>query len=339
MDNSRLANFVFKKTDNQNIIDAFYKANRYIQRHRKIMCSISGGADSDIMLDLLTTLDDEGKIIYVFFDTGLETQATKRHIKELENKYKIKILPIKASKPIPVTCKEYGQPFLSKQVSEWISRLQRHNFKWEDRPLDELKKEYPNCIAALRWWCNDWELSKTGQQSRYNIAYNTYLKEFMILNPPTFKISNKCCYYAKKKIGVDFAENNDFDLSCTGIRKAEGGARAGAYTSCFTPKPQGIDQYRPVFWFDKFTKLEYKQKFEIKHSDCYEIWGLERTGCPACPFGLNFEYELECLKIYEPQLYLAANNIFGDSYEYTRKYREFQQRMGEAKDSIQNAQM
>ena len=40
------------------------------------------------------------------------------------------------------------------QVSEWIERLQRHNFQWEDKSFDELYKEYPKCKVALQWWCN-----------------------------------------------------------------------------------------------------------------------------------------------------------------------------------------
>lgn len=30
---------------------------------------------------------------------------------------------------------------------------------------------------------------------------------------------------------------------------------------------------------------------------------------------------------FEPKLYKIVNNIFGDSYEYTRKHREFKERM------------
>lgn len=48
-----------------------------------------------------------------------------------------------------------------------------------------------------------------------------------------------------------------------------------------------------------------------------------RTGCAGCPFGKRFEYELEVMKKYEPMLYRAVVNIFGNSYDYTRKYYEF----------------
>ena len=55
---------------------------------------------------------------------------------------------------------------------------------------------------------------------------------------------------------------------------------------------------------------------------------MDRTGCAGCPFGRDFEKELEIIKKYEPQLYKAVTNIFGDSYEYTRKYRKFKESGG-----------
>lgn len=44
----------------------------------------------------------------MWFDTGLEYEATKRHIKELELKYGIEIEPYKADVPIPISCNRYG---------------------------------------------------------------------------------------------------------------------------------------------------------------------------------------------------------------------------------------
>lgn len=308
--------------------DAIFKANMHIKKAKKVVCSVSGGSDSDIMLDLLYELDDEKKITYIWFDTGLEYEATKRHLTDLEDKYGIKIKKLKAKSPIPITVRKHGEPFLSKQVSEMISRLQRHNFKWEDKPFNELLKEYPKCKAALRWWCNEW-----GEKSKFNIAYNTWLKEFMIENPPDFPISNKCCYFAKKAVANGFISSSEFDLNCVGVRKAEGGARSAAYKNCFTPKTADkVAQYRPLFWFDKEAKDTYKKCRCIKYSDCYEVWGLVGTGCAACPFGKNLDFELACIKQYEPKLYKAVLKIFGKSYEYTRKYKEFQKEIQTRKD-------
>lgn len=50
---------------------------------------------------------------------------------------------------------------------------------------------------------------------------------------------------------------------------------------------------------------------------------MKRTGCAGCPYGRDFEFELEVVKQHETKLYKAVTNVFKDSYEYTRKYREF----------------
>lgn len=70
-------------------------------------------------------------------------------------------------------------------------------------------------------------------------------------------------------------------------------------------------------------KLDYEKQRNVIHSKCYTEYGLKRTGCAGCPFGKNFEQELKIIEEYEPKLFKAVNNIFGDSYEYTRKYKEF----------------
>lgn len=305
--------------NNKEIYDSFLVTNHKFKHYEKILCSISGGSDSDILIDLFCRINKD-KVNFVFFNTGLEYTATKEHLKYLENKYKVKIEWINAIKPIPITCRDNGQPFLSKQVSEFIERLQRHNFKWEDKSFDELYKEYPKCKAALRWWCNEF-----GEDSKFNISYNKGLKEFMILSPPKFKISPKCCKYSKKDPIHDYISKNEFDLSCYGVRKAEGGARSSAYKNCFTDnsEKEKIDEYRPIFWYKNDTKKIYEENFNIEHSKCYTKYRLKRTGCVGCPYNKDFEEELKIIYKYEPKLFKAVTNIFKDSYDYTRRYREF----------------
>ena len=218
---------------------------------------------------------------------------------------------------IPKACTTYGQPFLSKSVSEFISRLQKHNFKWEDKPFEELYAEYPHCKSALKWWCNEW------QGKRNNISWNKWLKEFLIANPPTFAISNMCCQKSKK----DLSNKIKCDLRITGVRKFEGGARATAYKNCFSEKSDDNDEYRPLFWYTNDDKSCYEQHYGVEHSKCYTEYGLKRTGCCGCPYGRNLDFELEVLKEHEPNLYKAVCNVFKDSYEYTRRYRQFCQEM------------
>lgn len=307
---------------NQTIGDNLIRAWSIINndKYETIVCSVSGGSDSDIMIDICVRVDIRHKIRYVCFNTGLEYRATKEHIKYLEKKYGIKIEIFEAwqhGMTIPKSCMVYGQPFISKQVSEFIHRLQAHNFKWEDKPFEELYAKYPHCKSALKWWCNDW------QGKRNNISWNKWLKEFLIANPPTFQISNMCCQKAKK----DVSHKIKCDLRITGVRKSEGGARATAYKNCFSEKSDSYDEYRPLFWYTNDDKSCYEQHYGIEHSKCYTEYGLKRTGCCGCPYGRNLDFELEVLKEHEPNLYKAVCNVFKDSYEYTRQYRQFCQEM------------
>ena len=75
------------------IIKAFIKGYSIINNsmYEHPICSISGGSDSDIMLDLIYRIDEQKKVTYVWFDTGLEYKATKEHLKYLEDRYQIKI--------------------------------------------------------------------------------------------------------------------------------------------------------------------------------------------------------------------------------------------------------
>lgn len=310
-----LSNCPENKVIGESLIKAYTRIND--KKYKKIVCSISGGSDSDVMLDICWRADKDNKIEYVWFDTGLEYQATKDHLKYLEKKYDITIQTYKAIKAIPTSCKQYGQPFISKYVSEMLRRLQKHNFKFEDRSFDELIKEYPKCRSALEWWCNK------RPSNMHNIAKNKWLKDFLIKYPPNFKISNVCCKYAKKDVAHKLISENSYDLNIMGVRKAEGGARASAYKSCFDDNGTECDNYRPLFWYKDNDKEQYEEYYNVDHSKCYTEYGLKRTGCTGCPYGRDFEFELSVIDKHEPKLYKAVNNIFKDAYEYTRKYKAF----------------
>lgn len=317
-------------TNNFTILDGYAKAHSVIQRYNTPVCSISGGSDSDIMLDMIHKLDEDGKVKYFWLDTGLEYQATKEHLAELEQKYGIEIIHIKPDKPIPTCIKEYGVPFLSKYVSEQMMRLQAHDFQWEDESFEVLLHKYPRCRSALKWWCGERDSDENGVQkiSCFSIYRNKWLKEFILANPPDFPISNKCCEYAKKKPAKRIVKEHDADLDITGIRQSEGGIRSAAYKTCFSAsKSMGCDTYRPIFWYTDGDKRDYEKMFGVTHSRCYTEYGLRRTGCVGCPFNMRITEELAIIKEHEPNLYKAVIHIFGKSYEYTAKYRDFVKEM------------
>lgn len=292
--------------------------NKYIYNYKNIMISISGGSDSDLLVDLLSDINVNKYWVYV--DTGIEYNATKLHLDYIEKKYKIKIERLNPNCNVPSSCNLYGEPFISKHVSEMISRLQKYNFKWENENYDILSKRYPNCISAVKWWCNYYN-----ENSKFNISRNKKLKEYMIDNPPNFKIGNFCCKNSKIKTLSEFKKKNNIDLSIIGVRSAEGGVRSTAYDSVMTINVDKPSEFRPILWFSDDDKIRYNSINNIENSDCYKIYKLKRTGCAGCPINRNYKNELNIIKEYEPFLYNNVLKCFKESYDYTDKYIEYRE--------------
>jgi 3'-phosphoadenosine 5'-phosphosulfate sulfotransferase (PAPS reductase)/FAD synthetase len=186
--------------------------------------------------------------------------------------------------------------------------------------LDVLTERYPRCKSALKWWCNGY--SRTDEPGYYDIGNAPYLKEYIIDHPPMFKVSNKCCEYAKKRVSKHIVSDGGFDVRVIGIRKAEGGIRAKTSDArCFRKGP--VDSYYPLFWFSDADKTAYKKLFSIRNSACYELWGFKRTGCIGCPYNRRNERDLQVSHTWEPGITRVARKVFADTYEYTSRYYEF----------------
>lgn len=349
--------------DNQCVIDNIVKGWAHINspKYKKILCTISGGSDSDDMMLITALCDVRGIVDYVFFNTGLEYKATHEHLREMEQTYNRTIRTVPAVEYVASAVKKYGYPFLNKKpVSDNIKRLQKYGFKWEDDDFETLVRRYcinpdedklreleskrletgktyikpwtykfgqwwKGCVSALMWWCNENEVTSQGF-SKMNINWNYGLKEFLIANPPTIKISPDCCEWAKKKNVHKLVEKEGYDLTIYGVRKAEGGARALNTKGCFSDMDDGCDMYRPLWWYKKGDKADLERHCEVCHSKCYTLYGLARTGCACCTYG-DFEFELAVADEYEPQLAKAARFIFGPVYEYTRAYYRFRDKL------------
>jgi 3'-phosphoadenosine 5'-phosphosulfate sulfotransferase (PAPS reductase)/FAD synthetase len=306
------------------IVDSLLKARAMLERHGRIAVSVSGGSDSDTILDLLELVKpDTCELVYVFFDTGLEYDATKRHLAELEAQYGITINRRRARKTVAAACREYGIPLISKDASDYLSRLQAHGFDWNDAPEDATEEKYGRCKSALDWYFDRRLISRTGK-SRHSIANYKLLKAFIQNSPPDFAISDKCCDYAKKDVAKAFHKEYNPDLVINGMRRAEGGRRAGTLKTCFSPaKGASPDNYRPIWFWADADKAVYKEWRGLRYSDCYEVWGLKRTGCVGCPCNSKAEQELAVIEQFEPQLAKAARGVFGASYDYRRRYVEY----------------
>lgn len=101
---------------------------KHLKQHPKAICSYSGGADSDILIDLIErTREAFGlpPVKYAFFNTGLEMKATKDHVKDVARKYGVEIDQFRPKVNIVTASRTYGIPFVSKIMSAGLSEWQK----------------------------------------------------------------------------------------------------------------------------------------------------------------------------------------------------------------------
>lgn len=322
-----------------------------LRQHPKAICSYSGGSDSDIMIDLIeqarNIVPSLPKVKYVFFNTGLEMQATKDHVKATAEKYGVEIEEVRPKVNIVKATRKYGQPFVSKIMSGGLDEWQKKGVplsiadeyeQAEDKiaKRQELRERYPKCESLINFLCCCNAKGVPRPNIQLVINSSKYMRDFIAECPPDFKISAKCCDYCKKQVA--HRVQKDYEMIITGERRDEGGMRSVPRsgdlnkTMCFSETASGQYRLRPLYYVSDKDKAWYKERFNIKYSDAYEVYGLTRTGCCGCPISYKAVDDLELIRKYEPNVVKAAWNIFGDSYRYRQKYNEYKrQRMIEEK--------
>lgn len=312
---------------------------RRLREHPKAICSYSGGADSDILIDILETtrrLFSLPPIKYVFFNTGLEMQATKDHVAQTAEKYGVEIETVRPKKNIVLAAKEHGIPFVSKIMSHGLEEWQKKGVplsiaeeydQAEDKAAKraELKARYPKCESLINFLCCCNSKGEPRPNIQLVINSSRYMRDFISEYPPDFEISVKCCYYCKKQAAHRVQKN--YDMIITGERRDEGGMRSvprkDNTTMCFTETSKHQFWLRPLYYVSDADKAWYKKTYNIRYSDAYEVYGMKRTGCCGCPISYRAVDDLELIGKYEPNLKKAAWNVFGKSYLYRQKYNEY----------------
>ena len=279
------------------VINTCIKMKKYFDEHDSIMISVSGGSDSDCIVHLVCTYFPEfiEKCHFVFIDTGLEYAATKRHLTYLQERYGIQIETIRGISVV-TAIKKYGIPVLNKSRSEDIFYYMQGK-QWAIDRIDGGKR------AGTRYAYSD-----------NMIAMIHYAKENGI------KIAPRCCNKSKKEPAKKYIKENGCDLNVTGERKTEGGQRAANHKSCFEEHKDGIHKYMPLWWWSNDAKADFKAKEQIRYSDCYEVYGMKRTGCCGCPFNVDIADDLQRMHLYEPKLFDACMKVFGLAYELTDRF-------------------
>lgn len=315
-----------------------------LKQHPNAICSYSGGSDSDIMIHMIESarqiIPSLPPVKYVFFNTGLEMKATKDHVKATAEKYGVEIEEYRPKISIVKASREYGIPFVSKIMSGGLSEWQKKGIplsiadeyaQAEDKAAkrQELKERYPKCQSLINFLCCCNSAGEPRPNIQLVINSSKYMLDFIRECPPDFQISAKCCDYCKKQLAHRVQKS--YEMVITGERRDEGGMRSvprseqwnETNTMCFSETTDGKYRFKPLYYVTDKDKAWYKDYYNIRYSDAYEVYGLTRTGCCGCPISYKAVDDLEKIRPYEPNVVKAAWNLFGQSYEYRRKYNKY----------------
>lgn len=325
---------------------------KHLIKHPNAVCSYSGGSDSDILMHLI---EEVRKIFnlpavkYVFFNTGLEMEAIKNHVKDMRKKYGVEIEEFRPKVNIVLATRKYGIPFVSKIMSAGLEGVQKKNLPLsiadeyasaEDKIAKraELKTRFPGCESTINFLCGCNSKGEPRPEIQLVINSSAYMLDFIKDNPVPFKVSNKCCNYCKKNVAHEAQKS--FDMIITGERRVEGGMRSvprkEGGSMCFTEMADGKFRLKPLYYVSDKDKQWYKEYYGIKYSDAYEVYGLTRTGCCGCSISSKAADDLEKIRPFEPNLVKAAWKVFGESYLYRQKYNEYKAARRAAEKSKKN---
>lgn len=310
-----------------------------LKEHPNAICSYSGGADSDIMIDVIErtrTVFGLPPVKYVFFNTGLEMKATRDHVRTTAEKYGVEIQECRPKVNIVRATREHGVPFVSKIMSAGLEGWQRKGVplsiaeeyeQAEDKAAKrkELRDRYPKCESVINFLCCCNSAGEPRPNIQLVINSSKYMRDFIAEYPPDFKISAKCCDYCKKQLA--HRVQKWYDMIITGERRDEGGMRSvprkDNTSLCFGETSSGQYRLRPLYYVSDADKAWYKEYYGVRYSDAYEVYGLTRTGCCGCPISYKAVDDLEKIRPYEPNVVRAAWNLFGKSYLYRQKYNQY----------------
>ena len=140
-------------------------------------------------------------IKYVFFNTGLEMVATKRHVKETAEKYGVEIEEVRPKVNIVTASRQHGIPFVSKIMSAGLEGWQRKGIplsiadeyaqaKDKAAKRAELKARYPKCESTINFLCCCNSAGEPRPNIQLVINSSRYMLDFIREYPPRF--SGKC---------------------------------------------------------------------------------------------------------------------------------------------------
>lgn len=247
--------------------------------------SYSGGKDSHFLYWFIKEYLKRDDIKIVGINTYMEhPEILKRIIKNSDEVLYPQIKPFDIKR-------KYGSPCFSKIQDGFIDRYQK------GCRTDSLMSH----ILPRRF------IGKDGKEHNSSFALNKKARE-LLLSGRLHKISNKCCYYLKKKTAHDFEKRTGL-RPILGVRSAEGFMRRTQYTSCFTKDRK----FTPIHDLPDELLERIIKKYNIEVPEVYKH--IQRTGCMGCPYGSykgDTEKELQLLNENQRKF---ITEYFRESYQ------------------------
>jgi 3'-phosphoadenosine 5'-phosphosulfate sulfotransferase (PAPS reductase)/FAD synthetase len=226
----------------------------------EVYVSFSGGMDSTVLLHLVRT--EFPDVLGVCVDSGLLYPEIRAHVKAVEN-----TIVVRPDKTFRQVIDEYGYPIISKRVAQYIHEVKTAKGNTATRKLR---------LTGIR---SDGTFSKLGMIPR----------KWQFLCDAPFKISDKCCYWIKKRPLKRIAQ--EYGKPFVGTRADEGSQRELTYLQygCNAYDTKHPRSTPIAFWTDEDI-WEYVRVFDVPYSKVYDM-GYTRTGCMFCMFGVHLEKE------------------------------------------------
>ncbi|MDR3266276.1 MAG: phosphoadenosine phosphosulfate reductase family protein [Tannerella sp.] len=232
--------------------------------------SYSGGKDSGVMLDIIRRFVDK-TISAVFCNTGNEYPEVVKFVRQTDS-----VTVIRPEIHIRQLIEKYGFPLISKEQSQYIRQAKHTNSEK---------------LRNIRLHGSIKGIGKIAERWKF------------LINAP-FDISEKCCYFLKKKPFAKFQKQTDL-FPIIGTMAGESRLRLQKWLQhgCNLFDTDKAASYPLSIWSESDI-WAYIRKFNLPYRPIYDL-GLRRTGCMFCGFGCHIKGDRRFyfLKETKPKIY------------------------------------